>query len=339
MQEIRGIEFHAGSREELLPGFTAEFPYIASHVELDARTGWFVTWHWHKTVELFYIESGTLEYFTPRGKWVFPAGSGGLVNANVLHTTRPQPERGKTVQLLHIFDPAFLAGGHGSRIEQKYILPMLADPQLDLLALYPDDPEEGRILDRIRAAFALPEEEAGYELRLRGALSEIWLALFLRARPQPDSRARGDRAGAALKQMMSYLYEHYAEKLSVAQLAAAAFLSERECFRLFREALHTTPAEYLRDYRLQRACQMLAEGQDSVSAIGYACGLGSSSSFGRVFRQQLGCTPLEYRRRWQNQGRNGQESDSAPGAARGIIKSAEAEKKAGAGTPAPEQGG
>lgn len=39
MKEIRGIEFYAGSREELLPGFAADFPYIASHVEPDAGAG------------------------------------------------------------------------------------------------------------------------------------------------------------------------------------------------------------------------------------------------------------------------------------------------------------
>lgn len=305
MKEIREIKFYAGSREELLPGFTAEFPYIASHVELDARAGWFVTWHWHKTVELFYVESGTLEYLTPRGKWVFPAGAGGLVNANVLHTTRPRPEDGKTVQLLHIFDPAFLAGEHGSRIERRYILPVLAAPGLELLALDPRDPVQEPILRLIKEAFAIPEEEPGYELLLRDALSRIWLALFRQAGPLPGGAARGDKTGAALKQMMAYIYEHYAEKVSVAQVAAAAFLSERECFRLFREFLRTTPADYLRDYRLQAACRMLAEGGEPISQIGYACGLGSASYFGRVFREQMGCTPTEYRSKWQDSANKG----------------------------------
>ena len=56
--------------------------------ELDKYVGKSVPWHWHKAVELFYMESGALEYHTPKGKLVFPAGSGGFVNSNVLHRTR-----------------------------------------------------------------------------------------------------------------------------------------------------------------------------------------------------------------------------------------------------------
>lgn len=56
-----------GSREESLPGFSSDFPYIASRAELDKYPGQFVPWHWHQAVELFFIESGSLEYYTPVG--------------------------------------------------------------------------------------------------------------------------------------------------------------------------------------------------------------------------------------------------------------------------------
>lgn len=71
MKVVHSIEFHSGSKEEKLPGFSDDFPYIASRAELDRL----VPWHWHKAIELFYMESGELEYYTPKGKMVFPAGS------------------------------------------------------------------------------------------------------------------------------------------------------------------------------------------------------------------------------------------------------------------------
>ena len=40
-----------------------------------------------------------------------------------------------------------------------------------------------------------------------------------------------------------------------------------------------------RAYRLQAACQMLAKGQEAVTVISHECGLGSSSYFGKVFRE------------------------------------------------------
>lgn len=55
MKNIHSIEFYTGSKEELLPSFEKDFPYIASRAELDKYIGHYVPWHWHKTVELFYF--------------------------------------------------------------------------------------------------------------------------------------------------------------------------------------------------------------------------------------------------------------------------------------------
>ena len=100
--------------------------------------------------------------------------------------------------------------------------------------------------------------------------------------------------------MMIYIHEHYGEKISIPELAAAAYLNERECYRVFRDCLHMTPVEYMKAYRLQAACQMLAKGQEPVTVISHDCGLGSSSYFGKVFREYAHCSPTEYRRKWQN---------------------------------------
>ena len=59
------------------------------------------------------------------------------------------------------------------------------------------------------------------------------------------------------------------------------------------ELLHMTPTEYLTSIRLQMACRMLAETRESVTDIGHACGLGSSSYFGKTFREHTGYAPLE----------------------------------------------
>ncbi len=103
-----------------------------------------------------------------------------------------------------------------------------------------------------------------------------------------------------IKQMMAYVHEHYSGKIAVQELAAAAFLSERECFRTFRDCLHMTPVEYIRSYRLQIACRMLADVRIPITDVGYSCGLGSSSYFGKIFREYFYCTPSEYRKKWRN---------------------------------------
>lgn len=303
MKTIHNIEFKSGSKEEKLPDFAPDFPYIASYVELDRYMERFVPWHWHKAVELFYMQSGELEYHTPKGEFLFPEGSGGLLNSNVLHMTRPRAEGKENIQILHIFDPSMIGGEQGSRIWQKYVTPITAASQLEMLALYPDNPVHEKVLKLIRASFLLDQDEFGYEVRLREALAEIWLHLFELARPELLKGEAQDKVTDTMKAMMIYVHEHYAEKLSVQALAASAFLSERECFRIFHDCLHMTPMEYVKSYRMQMACQMLAESRESVTFIGQACGLGSSSFFGKTFREYVGCTPLQYRRKWQDSDR------------------------------------
>lgn len=300
MKNIDRIEFYTGSKEEMLPGFTSEFPYIASRSEIDRFIGRYVPWHWHKAVELFYMESGCLEYETPGGRILFPAGSGGMVNSNVLHMTRAMSQTENNSQILHIFDVSLLAGEQGSRIERNYITPFITAPQIEIIPLFPGNAEEDEILKLILGAFRIDNNEFGYEIKLRETLSEIWLRLFALSRPMLGHREEHSKRNDKIKLMLVYIHEHYPEKISISELAAAAYLSERECFRVFRDCLHTTPVEYIKSYRLQAACQMLARGQEPVTAISHACGLGSSSYFGKVFREYAHCTPSEYRRKWQD---------------------------------------
>lgn len=300
MKTIQSIAFHPGSREELLPNFDREFPYIASRAEIDKYIGRSVPWHWHKTVELFYMESGALEYNTPGGKICFPAGSGGLVNSNILHSTRALSRTGRTVTFVHLFDTSLIAGEQGGRIEQKYILPLKAASRIEIIPLFPDDPAQKKILDLILQSFYIPCDSFGYEIKLREALSEIWLMLFEQSRSLPIRNDTSDRSNDKIKQMMIYIHEHYSEKISVSQLAAAAYLSERECYRVFHGCLHMTPVDYIKTYRLQAACRMLTQSHEPITAVSQACGLGSSSYFGKVFREYAGFSPSEYRQKWQD---------------------------------------
>lgn len=300
MKDIQKIEFHTGSREELLPNYSDDFPYIASRVALDQYIGRSAPWHWHGAIEIFYMESGALEYYTPRGKMLFPAGSGCMINSNVLHMTKALSKTEKNVHLVHLFDSSLLAGKHGSRIEQKYITPIVAAPQIEMIPLFPENPAHKEILDLILKAFYIPDHAFGYEIKLQEALLEIWLMLFEQSASLAGRNGTSDKNSDKIKQMMIYVHEHYSEKISISQLAAAAYLSERECFRVFHDCLHTTPAEYIKSYRLQAACRMLADGRESVTTISQTCGLGNSSYFGKVFREYAHCTPLEYRKKRQD---------------------------------------
>ena len=246
------------------------------------------------------MERGALVYETPGRQLVFPAGTGGFVNSNVLHATHLPDGTQQTVQLAPYFRPAAdrRRAGQPDRA-QRYVLPVAGCAALDVVRFSPDEPAQAAVLAQIRRAFAIPAQEDGYELRLREALSRRVAGAggagrgAARRPPRPGGRqdqADADLCARALRGGRS----------AIAALAASAYLSERECFRVFREKLHTSPGSYIRRYRVQMACRMLAETTQTAAAIGYACGLGSSSYFGRVFREETGCTPSAYRAKWQD---------------------------------------
>lgn len=296
------IEMRPGGREELLDGIGEDFPYLGVRSEHDRYADRAVPWHWHQEIELFYACSGSVDYATPHDRAVVREGSAGLVNANVLHATNATGGRRGANLLIHEFRPALLAEP-SSRVYRRYVEPLTSATSVELLVATPEDEATRGLCEAVRRSFETFELGGdGWELRLRNELSEIWLGFLELARPRLSGgpatmpSAREER----LRAMLDYVGRHYPERISVADIAAAAFSSERECHRTFRESLGVTPQQYLRDYRVQQACRMLAHTTRPMGAVAELSGLGSASHFGQVFRAAMGCTPSEYRHKWQD---------------------------------------
>ena len=300
MKKIQSIVIVEESNEECLPDFWMDFPYIASCAELDKYDNATVQWHWHPAVELFYMESGTLEYTTPNGTWIFPAGTGGLINSNVLHMSKVIPSEEESIQLLHIFETDFLSGGQGNRIDTKYVHPLTSASEIEVISLFPENTEQAIILRKIRAIFDLNENDWAYEFNLRQQLTDVWLQLFEMSRLIIDKESTKKHTDNKVKEMMAYIHTHYQENITVEQLASIANVSKRVCFRLFQDNIHMTPLEYMTNYRLRKASAMLTETTESITQIAYNSGIGSSSYFGKMFREHFGCTPVQFRKKWHD---------------------------------------
>ena len=298
MKRITSIEILPGDNREILPGFSEAFPYICSRAEINRYSGSLAPWHWHNVAELFYIESGELEYSTPGRKMIFPAGSAGFVNSGILHMTRPLPGSDETVQLLHLFDPLLISGAQGGRIAEKYVIP-LQTCGCEILFIPPEHP----LADELKRSFLLQEGDRGFELRIRAALSEIWLQLMDLADAHGETGG-ASQTGDRLKPMMVYVHRNYPRAIRISDLADAGFCSQRECFRLFRDQLHCTPLEYIISYRLQKAGERLRETHEPITCIAQGCGFSTSSHFGKIFASHFGCTPSQYRRFWQDHDKN-----------------------------------
>jgi AraC-like DNA-binding protein len=114
-----------------------------------------------------------------------------------------------------------------------------------------------------------------------------------------SSEAQAREGNGLLAPAMQYLEEHFTDPdLHNGLLSKQAHISEVYFRRLFKETYHTTPRQYILDLRLKRAKELLCGDVMSVSRVAELCGFAGVYHFCRVFRQEMGQTPSEYRRRF-----------------------------------------
>lgn len=80
-----------------------------------------------------------------------------------------------------------------------------------------------------------------------------------------------------------------------ARLAECLRVSPRHLRRLFLSRFNCSPDRWLREERLQAACQLLLS-ELSVKEVAYVLGFAQAAQFCRDFRARFGITPLRYRR-------------------------------------------
>ncbi len=90
----------------------------------------------------------------------------------------------------------------------------------------------------------------------------------------------------------------YFERLSVANLAAAANLSPAHFSRRFKQTFGESPHQYLLTRRLERAASLLRTTDWTVATVCFAVGWESVGSFTASFRRMYGEAPQTYRNRF-----------------------------------------
>lgn len=279
--------------QETFHNVTPGFPFFSNTVDMHDCPGSAYPWHWHGEVEFFFGLEGRVEYHVPGRTLVIGPGDAGFINANVLHMTRAVDDS-PSIQLEHLFLPGFVSGQSGSDIEMRYVRPVLQGVDLELFQFEPADP----IIDLMRQTHELQTRRPeGYELRLRALVSELWLELFDQTRAHHGFGFTQNLDDERLKHMLSFISDHYAERVTLSDIAHAGLVSQRECYRIFKRGLDTTPLDCLIQRRLSAACELLQSTPMPVLDIALATGFSSSSYFGKVFREHIGKTPREYRRR------------------------------------------
>jgi two-component system, response regulator YesN len=104
---------------------------------------------------------------------------------------------------------------------------------------------------------------------------------------------------AAVVEAMKYIDTHYAEDLSLDQVAHHVRFSPFHLSRIFKSATNSTVLDYVTRKRLDEAQRLLREQILSIKEVGAAVGYTDQNYFSRVFRRLTGMTPSAYRRAHQ----------------------------------------
>ncbi len=282
---------------EIIADQERDFPFVAMDDQLEEYANGATPWHWHDYFEFGTVLEGAFHLSTRMRTATLREGEGYFLNAGVLHKSRVAEESRVVHQHVMLFSRALVAGtGLAGR---KYVAPLECNPALEVLCLSPERTGERAILEALQSAFRAAEEgDDGHEMRICAHLNLAWAALYAVAKEKlGGAHAPADGDAAALKAMLGNILEHFREEITVRQIAAAAGICERECFRRFSRMLDTTPMQYLSRCRIDAAARALAETDAPVSQIAADCGFASASYFIRVFRTHMGMTPREFRRR------------------------------------------
>lgn len=98
-----------------------------------------------------------------------------------------------------------------------------------------------------------------------------------------------------LEGILSYIHDHYNEPLHTAQVAQQFFFSKEYFCRFFKKYTGATFSQYLSQYRVLQAEQLLSHTSKKISEIAQETGFADDDSFIQHFRKYYGLTPRNYR--------------------------------------------
>lgn len=284
-----------------------DFEYPVGVYEINMKNMYMETvrWHWHDELELVFIHEGCGEFHVSDDSYILSEGQGLLVNQGMLHSFNIAEGSENCIYSSIVFHPSFLLSYNQTKLCSIYLHPVISNHALAGLPLSADVPYEKDILDLLKQIIKINKErQYCYELYTKDYLMRLWILLLERhireTRIAPETRdTRISMDEARAKEAIRFIEEHYADPISLDDIAASIHVSKSECCRCIRRCMKMTPFEYLMKYRIFIAAGLLCDGDssDSVATLASKVGFNSSSYFNKLFRKYMNCTPTQYKAR------------------------------------------
>lgn len=273
--------------------FDSSFRFMLSLDDLSEYNKGFVNWHKQPTIEISVVYDGAVNVYVLEKERTVPAGNGFFILPGFLHSIRPAPGYETAKYFTLIFHPEILYGFHGSYYEKAYYSPFL-DKNVPLYLLCSDDVWTEEAFQKLRwIANHSAENTPAIRLKIQHVLQEVW-ALFAEKLPNENQETKTQHT-RKIFDLINYLNENYSEKFSLSELADSVSMSRNECCRYFKQMMNMTITEYLLEYRLSKAAELLETSGLSISEIAGKTGFCDVSYFIKKFKEKTGVTPSAYR--------------------------------------------
>ncbi|MEM9420404.1 MAG: AraC family transcriptional regulator [Planctomycetota bacterium] len=267
---------------------TSEHAAFATRRFLQA--GWPFNWHLHPEHELTLVRQGTGRRYVGDSIEDFGPGDLVLLASNVPHTWQSDVKSEPWCEsIVAQFRDDALGPGFFDLPELAKVRDLLKAAQRGLR--FPDAQDVAKTLE------TLPDQapprrllvllDCLYELADRPGVSLSSEPASPRLRPRDRSR---------IDAVSAYVQSHYAEPISLDEVAGVVHMSRTAFCRFFQRVMGRTFMQYLHELRVSQACRLLTETDLPIADIGFRVGFGNLANFNRVFKRLRGVTPSVIRR-------------------------------------------
>ncbi len=246
-----------------------------------------MAFHWHTNLEFVRILKGTLSLTLDNRTYLLSEGDAAIINSETLHGATPI----NCMYQCIVFDLSFFKTGNSECDE--FIESLLS--RSIVLRERPTDPQVLFLIGRIFET--LTENAVGTLFKTIGYIHELLGEIQQKEEfiaHLPPSSLQDKKKIFMLKTALNFIREHYAEDITLEDIAQNAGLSSKYFCRFFKDMTATTPINYLIAYRIERAARRLLNSDDSITQIAYNCGFNDVSYFIKTFKQIHGISPTKY---------------------------------------------
>lgn len=257
--------------------------------------------HWHDEMEIIEVFKGKYIVNINLKEYVVEEGDIVILKPCTLHSFK-QYESEKMVSKTIMFNLSMLNNNVTDACSIKYLTPFLDNKVSYPSILKPSDKGYKNIKKCIDKLFLCYEEKNEFfELQLKSYLFELFYIFFKECFEIHDYSAKiKDDTTNDIKAILEYIKINYMNSISIKDLANVVNFSEHYFMRFFKKYMGMTCVDYINEYRLNIATNLLETTDMPIMEIAVKVGVNNISYFNRIFKKKFNLTPKEYRKNLKN---------------------------------------